>query len=39
MKTKSKKCGRNSNVWQEVRFTHSTEEICESRWREGVNTL
>jgi len=39
METKTKKCDREPNVWQEVRFAHSTEETCESRWREGADTL
>lgn len=39
MKTKTKKCVRNSNGWQEVRHSHSIVEACESRWREGLCTL
>ncbi len=31
METKTKKCARNSNGWQEVRHSHSIREACESR--------
>ena len=39
METKTKKCVRNPNGWQEVRHSHSIEEVCESRWRKGLCTL
>ena len=39
METKTKKCVRNSNEWQEVRHSHSIGEVCESRWRKGLCTL
>ena len=39
METKTKKCVRNSNEWQEVRHSHIIAEVCESRWRKGLCTL
>ena len=39
METKTKKCVRNPNEWQEVRHSHSIEEACENRWRKGLCTL
>ena len=36
METKTKKCVRNSNEWQEIRHSHSIVEVCESRWRKGL---
>ena len=39
MGTKTKKCVRNPNEWQEVRHSHIIEEVCESRWRKGLCTL
>ena len=39
METKTKKCVRNPNEWQEVRHGHSIVEVCESRWRKGLCTL
>ena len=39
METKTKKCVRDSNEWQEVRHSHIIAEVCESRWRKGLCTL
>ena len=39
METKTKKCVRNPNEWQEVRHSHIIAEVCESRWRKGLCTL
>lgn len=35
---KQGKRARQANALQEVRLTHSTKEVCENRWREGVST-
>ncbi len=39
METKTKKCVRNPNEWQEVRHSHIIGEVCENRWRKGLCTL